>query len=59
MAAINAAIALAAVAVGADEEEASAMFGAAKPLTENRFRRRCHHEPPALLDGQGDPMMAT
>jgi len=48
MAAINAAIALAAVAVGADEEEASAMFGAAKPLTEDRFRRRCHHEPPAL-----------
>jgi len=48
MTVINAAIALAAVAVGADEEEASAMSGAAKPLTEGRFRRRRHHEPPAL-----------
>jgi hypothetical protein len=56
---IKAAIALPAVAARADEEEAAAMFGAAKPLTEGCFRRCSHREPPALWVGQQAPMMAT
>jgi len=47
-----AAVNLAAVTVGADEEEHPALWGAAKALAEKRFRRR-RHQRRAGLDSRG------